>query len=150
MRKLFKLSILSIVFALNENAYKVGDIVSSNIANKLKLGSGITVVDFFASWCVSCKKELPLVNDLSLNSDERKLKIVGVGTDENVEEGIVFQKKLALTFYIYNDKNQSVVSKFNPIGMPAIYYIKDKKILKIRFGAINHINEVIKQDIKDF
>ena len=35
MRKLFKLSILSIVFALNANAYKVGDIVSSNIANKV-------------------------------------------------------------------------------------------------------------------
>ena len=129
------------------NAYEVGDTIEDNIASKIKLGDGITVVDFFASWCVSCVKELPEINKLSQKLNNKKVKFVGIDTDEDVNKGITFQKDLALNFFIFNDKDQEIVSKFNPIGMPAIYYIKDKKVVKVLFGAVDHIDKVVSKDI---
>ncbi len=138
------------LFATLLSAYEVGDKLDDSLAKKLNLGNGITVVDFFASWCVSCKKELPLVNNLSKSLDEKKVKFIGIDTDEELEEGITFQKELGLTFSVINDTKQEIVAKFNPLGMPAVYYIKDKKIVKKIFGAVPHIDTVIKNDIKSF
>ncbi len=132
------------------SAYEVGETIDNSIAKKLNLGNNITVVDFFASWCASCKKELPLVNKLSKKLDENEVKFVGIDTDEELDEGLSFQKELGLSFFVLNDTKQEVVAKFNPIGMPAIYYIKDKKIVKKIFGAVDNIDDVIKKDIKSF
>lgn len=142
-----KLLVVFLIFFTQTYAYKVGDKIEDSIASKLNLGEGITIVDFFASWCVSCKKELPLVNKLSKELNENKVKFVGIDTDEDIEEGITFQKELKLKFFVFNDKDQEIVSKFNPLGMPAIYYIKDKKIVKKIFGAVDGIDKVIKKDI---
>jgi len=131
------------------NAYEVGDTIDNTIASKIQLGKGITVVDFFASWCVSCVKELPEINKLSQELSENKVKFVGIDTDEDVNDGIAFQKSLGLKFFVFNDENQEIVAKFNPLGMPAIYYIKNKKVVKILFGAVDHIDKVVKKDIGD-
>jgi thiol-disulfide isomerase/thioredoxin len=141
--------ILLTIFSLSitSSAYEVGDTIDEKIASKINLGEGITVVDFFASWCVSCKKELPLINNLSHELNSKVVKFVGIDTDENVEEGKAFQENLKLDFFIFNDNKQEIVQKFNPIGMPAIYYIKNKKVVKVLFGAVDHIDTVIKKDI---
>lgn len=148
MKKIIVSSLITLLTVTNMYAYKVGDTIDDQTASKIKLGSGITVVDFFASWCVSCEKELPLVSKLSDEIDENNVKFIGVDSDEELDEGLDFQKKLGLDFFVFNDTKQEVVAKFNPLGMPAIYYIKDKKIVKVIFGAVNNIDEVIKQDIK--
>lgn len=146
MKKIYLM--VMIVCGLNLNAYEVGDVIDEDVASKLQLGQELTIVDFFASWCVSCKKELPHVNALSQELNVSEVKFVGIDTDKDVNKGLAFQKKLDLKFSIVEDSKQELVTKFNPIGMPAIYYIKDKKILKIIFGAIDNIDDIIKNDIK--
>lgn len=149
MKKILFIYFMAFSLLNNLNAYEIGDKIDEDLASKLNLGKGISVVDFFASWCVSCKKELPLVNSLSEKLNENEVKFIGIDTDEELNEGIAFQKELGLKFFVFNDTKQEVVSKFNPIGMPALYYIKDKKIIKKIFGAVNHIDKVIKKDIED-
>ncbi len=147
MKRLIVVFIL-LLSVVSLHAYEINDEVDEVIAKELKLGKGITIVDFFASWCSSCEKELPLINKLSKETNEDFVKYIGVATDENLDEGLNFQKKLGLDFFVYNDINQKIVSKFNPIGMPAIYYVKDKKIVNIIFGAVENVDQVIKNDIE--
>lgn len=129
-------------------AYKVGDKLSDDTITKIGASKdNIVIVDFFASWCVSCEKELPLINKLNKSLDKR-VKIIGINTDEDINEGISFQKRLNLSFEIINDNNHQLVNNFSPIGMPALYYIKDFKVEKIIFGAVDNIDEVIKNDLK--
>jgi len=147
MKKIL-LTLFILSASANAYAYKVGDTVSPEIAQHLKLNkNGITAVNFFASWCVSCRKELPLVNKLS-KTIAKNYSIVGVDADETLKEGLAFQKALGLTFYVYNDVKQKVTASFNPIGMPALYYIKANKVVKVRIGAINHIDKVILKDLE--
>jgi thiol-disulfide isomerase/thioredoxin len=140
---------LSFIFSMNAYAYKVGDKIDADVAKLLKIEDyqGISVVDFFASWCVSCIIELPLINKLSKQLDDKQARIIGIGMDEDLAEGLAFQKELGLEFFVYNDYKQEVVAKFDPIGVPAIYYIKDGVVKKVIYGAVEHIDQVIKADI---
>jgi hypothetical protein len=42
-----------------------------------------------------------------------------------------------------------IISEFNPLGMPTLYYIKNKKIIKIITGAVHGIDEQILNDLKE-
>lgn len=130
-------------------AYEVGDTVSPDIAKKLKLQTGkIGVLDFFASWCASCAKEIPDIHKFIREDKTGKCQVVGIDVDEKLEDGKAFQKKLNITFPVYDDTNQQVVGAFKPIGMPALYYVKDNKIIGKRMGAVNHIDQQIRADLK--
>lgn len=148
MKNVLGIFLLLVVTSNVTFAYKVGDTIDEATATKLGTVTGkVTIVDFFASWCASCAKELPLINKLNDEKIE-KVQIVGVDTDEEVSDGIAFQKKLKLNFKVINDDKHLLVNKFSPYGMPALYYIKNNKVEKIIFGAIDDIDKVIKEDIK--
>jgi len=129
-------------------AYEIGDEVDSDIAKKLNLSSEkITLVDFFASWCKSCAKEIPGIKQIAQQGD---INVIGIDVDDELEDGLIFQKKLAIDFPVVNDTEQEIISKFTPIGMPAMYYIKNNKIIGKHIGAIDNIEAVIQQDMIAF
>jgi len=127
-------------------ALETGDSVPQNIQDRLKLESDkVYVVDFFASWCKSCKKELPLITNVY---NEKIAEVVGINVDKNQEDGEKFVKELELAFPIVYDSDKSLVEAFNPLGFPAVYYVKNGQILNVIFGAVEEIDKKIKEDIK--
>ena len=130
-------------------AYDVGDSLSPEISEKLKLEPGkASVLDFFASWCVSCAKEIPELHKFIEEEKGQKAQVIGVDVDEELAEGKAFQKKLNITFPVYDDVDQKVVQAFGPIGMPALYYVINNKVVGKRIGAINQIDRQIRADLK--
>ena len=138
------LPLLCAAMLTNVHAYKVGDSIDPAIAKQIKLdNSKVTVVDFFASWCVSCKHELPLVDKVNTAMNKKKFEIIGVDTDKDMAKGKAFQKALGLKFRVYNDNKQEIIKAFNPIGMPALYVIKDGKVIDTLMGAVADIDKVL-------
>ena len=137
----FTLSTLSL-FALN-----VGDKIPQEIQNQLKLKNNqLYVIDFFASWCKSCKKELPLISKIY---DENISKVIGINVDKKEEDGKAFVKALQLPFPIVYDSDKKLIETFDPIGFPTLYYVKDGVILKSIVGAVDELDMVIKKDIEE-
>ena len=131
------------------HALSRGDQLPPTIAKQLALDpNNITLVDFFGSWCVSCRIELPEINKLSKQLSHAQLDFVGVEVDEDPLLAAEFLQEMALDFRVVGDQSQQVIGAFAPIGMPALYYIKDNKILGVRYGAIPHIDQVIKNDLQ--
>ncbi len=133
-------------------AYQVNDQVDAEIIKQLNIdNSKITLIDFFASWCTSCKKEIPELSEIVAHLDPDKVEIIGVGTDKELQKGLAFQQQLkdvdGLKFRVFNDTEQAVVSKFKPYGMPALYYLQGGKITKIRLGAIHKIGKKVLSDV---
>ena len=127
-------------------ALETGDSLPQNIQEKLKLESDkVYVVDFFASWCKSCKKELPLIKN---SYSEKIAEVIGINVDKNREDGEKMVKELELTFPIVYDSDKSLVETFDPMGFPAVYYVKNGKVLNVIFGAVEEIDKKIKEDIK--
>ncbi len=128
-------------------ALETGDAVPQAIQDELKLENNQTyVIDFFASWCKSCKKELPLVEKVA---QENVTHIIGVNVDKKEEDGKKFVADLGLTFPIIYDNDKKLVEAFDPMGFPAIYYVKDGKVVNVIFGAVNDIDEQIKKDMQE-
>ena len=125
-----------LIFSSALFAYQKGDRV--NVPN-LGIGSGVYVVDFFASWCDSCKKELPLIKNLSAKG----ISIIGVDVDENIEDANRFIQEMGLNFKVIKDPKGKIIQKFNPPGMPAVYIIKDGIVQDAIFGAQNSIDKLI-------
>lgn len=149
-----KILIVLFLFLTNILAYQKGDIISENIASHLGLKENkMYIVDFFASWCGSCKKEIPLISKVNRQIDSNKVEIIGIDVDKDVNKGIKFQESLKadgnLNFRVINDPQNLIIAEFNPIGMPTLYYIKNKKIIKIITGAIDNIDKVILNDLKE-
>jgi thiol-disulfide isomerase/thioredoxin len=144
--KLFLVLTFSIA---NVYAYKVGDTIDKDVVNQLGLkDSKVYVLDFFASWCASCKIELPLISKLNNNINKSKYKVIGIDVDKDLEKGKGFVKSLKLNFDIIYDNKNSLIEKFEPIGVPAIYYIKKNKVVKVIYGAVHNIDKTILSDLE--
>ena len=147
--KISKILLCGLLLTSLNASYKVGDTLSADVVQKLQLKQDkIYVLDFFAAWCVSCKIELPLVSKLNKTIDKSKYKIIGINVDEDINEGKAFVKDLALDFNIVYDNTNEIISKFEPIGVPAIYYIKNNTVQKVIFGAVHNIDKKIQADLK--
>jgi len=139
---------LAILLSANAQAYQQGESLSPFAQQQLGLNPEVvTIIDFFAEWCVSCREELPEVNQLAQQLDASQVVVLGVDVDEDVEVANAFQQELGLTFPVVNDPEQTLVEDFQPIGMPALYYVYQSKVVKVRYGAINHISQVIMDDL---
>ena len=134
-------------------AYQKGESISNPIVQKLGLQKDkIYVIDFFASWCGSCKKELPYISSFAQSQIGKNVEVIGIDVDENMDEGEAFQQMLkaknALNFKVINDPHGEIIKRFNPIGMPAIYIVKNAKIQELIVGAKDSIETLLIKKVK--
>ena len=149
MRTLLTLLVLSSLLF----SYQKGDIVSKEIKNKLNIQENkIYVIDFFASWCSSCKREMPHLSKVNDTIDKSKIELIGIDVDENLEKGQTFQKELreakSLNFRVVNDPKGEIVKLFEPVGIPALYIVKDGKVIDFLFGAKDDIDKLLLDVLK--
>ena len=112
----------------------------------------ITVIDFFAEWCVSCHKELPLISAAHSRADKKKVDFVGIDTDDSTQVADAFQKSMrdkgALSFRVVNDPEQALVKSFRPRGYPALYVLVDGKVVREHLGATANVDAVLEADLE--
>lgn len=128
-------------------ALETGESIPKKISEKLNMQADkVYVIDFFASWCKSCKKELPLVANVH---NDKVAEVIGINVDKKKENGEALVKKLELPFHVIYDEDKLMIETFDPIGFPAIYYVKNDKVLHVIFGAVESIDEKITNDLKE-
>lgn len=135
-------------------ALKPGDAVDAALLARLRIDPAkVTVIDFFAEWCSSCRKELPLISALHGRSDAAKVDFVGIDTDDTLSVAEAFQKEMrakgALSFRVVNDPKQEVVAAFQPKGYPALYLLKGGKVVKAHMGAMPDMDRRLQQDLAE-
>ena len=145
LKRIILITILSIssLFSFQE-----GDRLDLQTIQDLKMVKDkIYIVDFFASWCTSCKIELPLISKVNTQINKDKYEIIGINSDKDIKKGKAFVNTLNLNFPVIYDNKSKLISKFNPIGVPAIYYIQNFEIKNIIYGAVPNIDKKILNDI---
>jgi len=146
---------LILTISLSLFGYEKGDTIDTFITQKIGMEKEkIYIIDFFASWCHSCKKEIPLLSELNSALNRDKVSIIGIDVDESLKEGKLFQNSLKkegkLNFKVINDPKGEIVKRFDPPGIPAVYIVKNKKVLTSIIGAKDDIKELIKKSLKEF
>jgi cytochrome c biogenesis protein CcmG/thiol:disulfide interchange protein DsbE len=134
-------------------AYSVGDAVDPAILSRLQIDPAkVTVIDFFAEWCISCRKELPLISAVHGRLDKAKVDFVGIDTNDSLSAAEAFQRDMrakgALSFRAINDPEQNLVGLFKPKGYPALYILKGGKVVAQHLGALPNVDALLDRELK--
>jgi len=81
----------------------------------------VVVVDFWASWCVPCRRSFPWMNEMQSRYGEDGLVFVGVNMDADRELAAAFLRDYPAEFEIVYDPAGELAKHYDVIAMPSSY-----------------------------
>ena len=80
------------------------------------VGQGVIYVNFWATWCVPCRREMPHLEELWKEFGDEGLLVVGVNTDPAAAKSKIkpFVKRNRVTFKTVLDPDNNVLDAYNP------------------------------------
>lgn len=92
------------------NATAVSD---ADFAQQVEQASGLTIVDFWATWCGPCRMIAPILDQLAAEY-EGKVRITKLDVDQNIQ----------------------TATRFNVRSIPMLLFFKDGKVVDQIVGAV--------------
>ena len=94
------------------------------------------LMNIWASWCVPCRKEHPLLVNLS-NQDN--ITIIGLNYKDNNKKAKKFLEDLGDPYnIILSDKNGTIAIEWGAFGVPESFLIYNNQILKKFIGPLTN------------
>ncbi len=109
----------------------------------------VVYLDFWASWCVPCKKSFPWMNSMQKRYADQGFVIVAVNLDKERALADKFLEQMAANFIVAFDASGSSAEKYKLRGMPSSYLIgRDGKLHASHIGFREKDKDKLEQAIK--
>jgi cytochrome c biogenesis protein CcmG, thiol:disulfide interchange protein DsbE len=95
----------------------------------------VVLLDFWASWCEPCKKELPLLAKMAPRLKSKGIEIVAVNIDEDKQKALDFIRTHGLALTIVSDQGKSIVGRWEPPKMPSSFAIDKNGVVRAVNGG---------------
>lgn len=106
----------------------------------------VVFLNFFATWCVPCRLEMPAMERLSKAYKDKGLVVLAVDIKESAKIVRTFLQELKVSFPALLDVDGAVAFTYGIRPLPATYLIgRDGKILWRAFGAREWDNAASRQ-----
>ena len=92
---------------------KPTEVTDANFQNEVEQNDGLTVVDFWATWCGPCRMVAPILDQLAQDYDG-KVKITKLDVDANIQ----------------------TATRFNVRSIPTLLFFKGGKVVDQIIGAV--------------
>ncbi|MEJ7691558.1 TlpA disulfide reductase family protein [Daejeonella sp.] len=158
--KIYILVLLSIILSSpGVSAQQIPDVKLDDLQGKSfntgllnKADAKVTVLAFWATWCIPCINELSTVND-NLDDWKKKYQFDFYAVSEDDSRTINRVKPLVngknWDFTVLLDKNQDLKRKLNVMNVPYTMIIKGGKIIYKHSGFVIGDEEALLKVIKD-
>ena len=95
------------------------------------------VVNLWASWCIPCRSEAPLLREAhSAFGDE--VTFLGIATEDSAADALAFLAEFDLTFENRADRPGAIRGHLGVMGLPATVFVRPGgDILRTHFGVID-------------
>jgi thiol-disulfide isomerase/thioredoxin len=94
-----------------------------------QLRGKLVYVDFWASWCGSCRQSFPFMNDFAQRYPD-KLVVLAINLDEKRSDAEAFLAKYPASFTVLFDPKGDVAARYDLKGMPSSFLIDQAGVIK--------------------
>ena len=107
------------------------------------------IVNFWATWCIPCKKELPDLKKIKINN--KNVKVIIISIDKKpIKDQLNFLKKNQVDeLSNYFDKNMAFFKSLKLKGIPTTLLIKQQKVIAKKEGIFRYSKKSI-EEINNF
>jgi len=92
------------------------------------------VMNFWASWCVPCRLEMPILSSAAQRYRDR-VQFLGVNVLDRPEQARAFVRKLGMTFPSVRDEDGEVLARYRVVGLPTTVFItRSGRVLEVHAG----------------
>ncbi|KGJ89210.1 TlpA disulfide reductase family protein [Thalassotalea sp. ND16A] len=140
------LTTLLLLVCMATAAFSRANDVANNIGSKAQLQQllddnkgKVVYLDFWASWCIPCRKSFPWMNEMQAKYAEQGLKIITVNVDVEKFLADEFLQDNPANFTVIYDPNGAIAKEFKLKGMPSSYlFDKTGKPVSAHVGFFNN------------
>ena len=123
--------------------------IEKKLINILDFNSNY-VINFWATWCIPCKQELPDLNKMKI--ENKDLKVIIISIDKKpIKDQLNFLKKNKVNeLTAYFDQNMTFFKSLKLRGIPTTLLINQQKIIAKKEGIFSYNKVSLKQINKFF
>jgi peroxiredoxin len=97
----------------------------------------VVLLNFWASWCQPCQEEAPAFNDVEALYRKRGLTVVGVDSQDLIDEGRRFARTYHVSYPLVHDGPGDVAKRWGVTQFPATFVIgRSGHVLKLFDRAV--------------
>jgi len=114
-----------------------------------KLKGKVVYLDFWASWCVPCKKSFPWLHEIKQSYADQGFEVIAVNLDKDRKLADEFLQVMDVNFMVAFDESGESASRYKLKGMPSSYLIgRDGKLYASHIGFREKDKAKLEQAIK--
>jgi len=99
---------------------------------------GVTLVNFWASWCPHCIQEIPSMNELAKSYPNHQLRVLSINFKESRSHVDQFMQRFDVSFPVLIDRNGDVASKWGVFAFPSSFLVDPQG--RIRYSVNSSID----------
>ena len=95
------------------------------------------VVNLWASWCIPCRSEAPLLTEAHRQLGD-EIRFIGVATQDTQVDAEAFVAEFSMTFENYFDRSGEVKGWIGSLGLPTTFFVAPGgEVVSTVFGIID-------------
>lgn len=111
-------------------------------------GGKVLVLNFWATWCAPCVREIPTLNELQRQFRDQGVVVVAVSVDKNENKYKNFLNRFRVSFDTARDPSADISASYGTFQYPETYIIKDGKVVRKLIAEQNWVSDDSIQFVK--